>query len=503
MTEHLHSIREHLNAPNELVDAVAKGEPYRRREGSGDSKRRHVKRFTVAIAAYICVALLLVGTVMLLPTLFDDSPAPPVTKPTDTTTTAPIDDPPIPPDDFLSPEALYEQILTSEGIVYTNVEDDYTFVYSYDGTLFKCETYIDGVYRQITYYDPANQVEYYCSDPYGNNWSSYESDQYDWPRIIDSLDSALFEDDHYEKTSNGYIFTDEAIAEYCAAHGYDGIFEASLTYEDGVYTLATSLTGDSVQSDWQTLDHFSFAELNLRLPTEQSEPIIDGLAYTENEDGTYTVAGRGESLDASLVIPSTYNGKAVTAIAAGAFYNDMELYELTIPSSVKIIGNEAFQSCQQLAKLTIADGVEIISNGAFAECYSLEQVTIPGSVKKVGDDAFVCCSWLSSVTLEEGVESIGTSSFAVCYSLSRLNLPDSLQTIDSNAFEGCERLTQVTIPSGVTMLGTNAFKGCALTRMTFANPSGWIVNGVSSDLSDPASAAALFKGDGAWAEMLE
>lgn len=75
MTERTQMIREKLNAPEALVEAVAKGEPYRHSNRSGERKSRHVKRITAAIAVYVCAALLIVGVAMLLPDILDQQPA--------------------------------------------------------------------------------------------------------------------------------------------------------------------------------------------------------------------------------------------------------------------------------------------------------------------------------------------------------------------------------------------------------------------------------------------
>ncbi len=45
----------------------------------------------------------------------------------------------------------------------------------------------------------------------------------------------------------------------------------------------------------------------------------EGLEYTLKEDGTYAVSGIGTCTDTDIVIPSMYNGEAVTAIGRYAF----------------------------------------------------------------------------------------------------------------------------------------------------------------------------------------
>lgn len=74
-----------------------------------------------------------------------------------------------------------------------------------------------------------------------------------------------------------------------------------------------------------------------------------GLIYQLNSDDTYTVAGIQENYSGTaLVIPSKYNGKDVTAIAARAFEDHSELISVTIPDSINTIGALAFVNCPAL-----------------------------------------------------------------------------------------------------------------------------------------------------------
>ncbi|MEG2540546.1 MAG: leucine-rich repeat domain-containing protein, partial [Clostridia bacterium] len=91
--------------------------------------------------------------------------------------------------------------------------------------------------------------------------------------------------------------------------------------------------------------------------------------------------------EASVVIPSTYNGKAVTGIGALAFSNSRALDSITIPSTVTSIGSYAFADCGSLGSVTF---------------------TAPSSVTSIGDYAFAGCSALASITIPTSVTSIGS-----------------------------------------------------------------------------------------------
>ena len=87
------------------------------------------------------------------------------------------------------------------------------------------------------------------------------------------------------------------------------------------------------------------------------------LKYTAINNSTeYEVTGY-TSVDANLVIPSTYYGKPVTSIGKSAFSRCSSLESIAIPASVTSIGNSAFYKCTSLTKInyigTIDEWVQI------------------------------------------------------------------------------------------------------------------------------------------------
>lgn len=96
----------------------------------------------------------------------------------------------------------------------------------------------------------------------------------------------------------------------------------------------------------------------------------------------------------------------------------------------------------------------------FDSCSGLTSITIPGSVKSIGNWVFAFCTGLTSVTFLNGVTNIEDAFFR-CTALTSVILPNSLISIGYGAFSDCTALTSITIPNSVTSIGEMAFEGCS------------------------------------------
>jgi len=113
--------------------------------------------------------------------------------------------------------------------------------------------------------------------------------------------------------------------------------------------------------------------------------------------------------DTNVTIPSEYNGKKVTMIGKAAF-RGTNISSITLPISVKEIGDSVFQDCYNLTHVILNEGLEKICSYAF-EGANISSITFPSSIKEFGINAFSSCYNLSKVTLNEGLEKICSTAF--------------------------------------------------------------------------------------------
>ncbi len=217
-----------------------------------------------------------------------------------------------------------------------------------------------------------------------------------------------------------------------------------------------------------------------------------------------------------IIIPSFYNGMAVTEIADSAFEKCTSLTNIEIPSSIISIGDSAFRDCESLASITIPENVKSIGEFLFSGCTSLTNIEIPSNIISIGDSAFLNCSNLKNIIIPDSVETISLSSFdgcnietatistlsipyiinpflrevnivsgetigqyafRNCMNLEKVTIGDTVKIIDNRAFQDCRNLKSVIIGNNVTQIGGYAFSGCyKLTRLVIGNSVNRILN---------------------------
>lgn len=189
---------------------------------------------------------------------------------------------------------------------------------------------------------------------------------------------------------------------------------------------------------------------------------------TEVEEDVYVT--EFNSLLESVSIPESTNYVGKNAFYGTKFYADgLEKGDAYIYADDWLVGCSE-KNKAELQKITISslkDGVVGIANGVFEYCEKLEEVTLPYSIKYIGEGAFAYNKNLYKLNTSN-VEKIGDSAFYGCSILNKITLGTGLKRIGAYAFYNCERLNSNElndiIPNTVTSIGTYAFNGTALWK---------------------------------------
>ncbi|MGC7160760.1 leucine-rich repeat protein [Metamycoplasma hominis] len=233
------------------------------------------------------------------------------------------------------------------------------------------------------------------------------------------------------------------------------------------------------------------------------------LAYLDKKTTKVTIPSSIKEIDESAFfgcrnLKEVILNEGLEKIRAGAFINT-NIESITIPGSVKEIDDWAFNFSKishisinsNNKNLEIKDNFLIDKNNKKILAYldkKTTKVTIPSSVKEIGESAFLGCRNLKEVILNEGLEKIGTAAFSST-KIESITIPSSLKEIGYLAFDFSiishisinsynknfkikdnffidknnkkilayldKKTTKVTIPRSIKEIGKGAFSGCA------------------------------------------
>ena len=221
------------------------------------------------------------------------------------------------------------------------------------------------------------------------------------------------------------------------------------------------------------------------------------VTWTLYKDGTLVIDGSGKmadflspSLDGSggspwyserYSITKVVINEGVTRIGRNSFLNCSSLSSVSIPASVKSIGDEAFWFCCNLKKIALGEGsgsfaldngVLMSKDGTKLILYPASRTgaayTVPSTVSEICSGAFAYAQNLSSVTIPTNVRKICPCAFSYVIKLTDLTIENGVKTIGNGAFGGSHKINAITIPASVTSIGRFAFAECvSVNRLTF------------------------------------
>ena len=202
-------------------------------------------------------------------------------------------------------------------------------------------------------------------------------------------------------------------------------------------------------------------------------------SITTNDNGVYYVGKYITGSDGRYF--DTYSIKEGTvSIADNAFGDQEEMTKITIPKSLKSVGNEFLEYCPSLSCIEVdndsdyfktVDGSLFSKDGKKLIRYAIgkenSEYTIPNGVEEIGDNAFMHCNNLHFITTPDTLKNINNSAFKNCQYLYEINIPNNVAKISDMAFENCNSLHAINIPSSTESIGTSVFSNChRLSKIT-------------------------------------
>ncbi len=253
-----------------------------------------------------------------------------------------------------------------------------------------------------------------------------------------------------------------------------------------------SVTGNA---EFTAVYELSHIYLTFELNTDNDAYIVKSLSNDKN----------------NVVIPQSYNGLSVTAIADNAFSGKTSIKTVLVPDSITSIGANAFYGCSELTEITIPENVTNIGAHAFDGCTKVEtlnfnaisvndfiveeddltqilvfnnfgtetangtNVIIGSNVQKIPAGMFAIdisreyeefnpnnAIKINSINLENAtsLKEIGVWAFAFLGGDITLNIAEGIEHIGSYAFCGFLGLKAVNLPNSLEEIDFAAFISC-------------------------------------------
>lgn len=184
-----------------------------------------------------------------------------------------------------------------------------------------------------------------------------------------------------------------------------------ITYDDGkeecVYELIYSGFDNTIAGE-QVIT-VTVRGLSARYTVHVSDTVTANIGANVETDviaslnlitGLLTVSGTGDTKD--IDTPSYFGGgifdgkgdhssqvkkivvqEGITGLIGACFYVMSNVTEVSLPSTLKTIGQSCFSGCSLITTLLLPEGLETLQGGCFYNCSGLTELTLPSSLKEI------------------------------------------------------------------------------------------------------------------------
>ena len=189
---------------------------------------------------------------------------------------------------------------------------------------------------------------------------------------------------------------------------------------------------------------------SLKLPGNLTSVGKEAFAQCETDEwitDSDSDSGQCEGLT-SLMFPDS-----LTRVGPGAFKCCGNLTSVTFGNGLTTLDEDLFICCHSLRFLTLPDGLTSIGNFCFFDC-GLVKITLPNTLRKIGQKAFGECKQLEAVSLPSMLTSVEKYAFKKCDNLASVLLPHEFNHthVGKYAFHKCVKLHTVVFRPSRTRL---------------------------------------------------
>ena len=219
-----------------------------------------------------------------------------------------------------------------------------------------------------------------------------------------------------------------------------------------------------IANEWKDLKFGKhiFSGLTATIYLAIEEPAAGNIPWTETSYGTPVLADWNIGWASKA---SGDEGELTLEWNCDGLYTQDEVTYLLRSNGEAIAISQEFTFLGGLTKLTVPETLTVnektytvteIGDQLFKDEMLLTDVSIPGTIKRIGEQAFFGTN-LKSLTLAEGLEEIGNLAFAMNTSLTYVYIPASCDTIGYFAFAGANNaelfMGRKSAPTGSGLIG--------------------------------------------------
>lgn len=270
----------------------------------------------------------------------------------------------------------------------------------------------------------------------------------------------------YTNQSNGIVYAGKV------AYKYKGKLadNSSVTIKSGTVSIADyaftdqKLTSVTLPSSLVSIGEQAFSYTNLKtvtIPKSVSSMGYNPFAYCSQlssitvqsgntnfyvqndlliaKNHMYSVTKDITDPDAPSTESRSYTSYAPYGSVVISFPSASTLKTVTIPETVKAIGNYAFAG-SKIEKLTLNSGLESILTSAFSGCTNLSSVSFSDSIISICDSLFEECTSLKNLKFGKNLEFISYYAFYNCQNLQSVTIGENVKAICCDSFGNCNAL---------------------------------------------------------------